>query len=201
MAKSGFAIASLIIAITSLLLFWIPVIGLLFALAAVILAIFGIIRTSGGVEGMAIAGLIIGIIALLGAALSTAIGVGTYLFLEETVFQPAREFNHTKATSQPCYIQENFTCISHEVTADSVSVTVASNYPDTVSIQSFGAVDDYNECEKDYDPPLELRPGESIRLTVEGCSLKPLRMLGVALWYNLTGEIFPKSAFGFINRP
>lgn len=67
-ATNGAAVAALIVGIASVLLFWIPLLGPLLGLVAIVLAVVGIrgARTrAGGGKGMAIGGLIAGILGLI----------------------------------------------------------------------------------------------------------------------------------------
>lgn len=66
--NSGFAVTALILGICALVLFWLPFIGWIFWVAAVIFGILGIIdsgKPGKKGKGLAIAGLILGIVAFL----------------------------------------------------------------------------------------------------------------------------------------
>jgi hypothetical protein len=69
--KNGMAIAGLVLGVSSLVLFWVPVLDGLLALTGLILSIVGIRKASqlGVGKGMAIGGLITSIIGLVVAAL------------------------------------------------------------------------------------------------------------------------------------
>ncbi|MCW2598930.1 MAG: hypothetical protein JWM02_759 [Frankiales bacterium] len=73
--RNGFGVAALVLGIASLVLFWVPALDVVLAVLAIVFAALGRKRaarheaTNGG---MAIAGLVCGILGLIGAALITA---------------------------------------------------------------------------------------------------------------------------------
>ena len=75
---NGMAVAALILAILAAITFWLPFVGLAVAILALVLSILGMkkARQVGGAgKGLSIAGLVVSIFALLGAAGTTACGV------------------------------------------------------------------------------------------------------------------------------
>ncbi|MDP9452736.1 MAG: DUF4190 domain-containing protein [Actinomycetota bacterium] len=80
-ARNGVGIAALVVGIVALVLSWIPFLGLLLAIVAVVLGIVGIRKASRGMatnKGMAIAGLVTGGVALLIGAFFTITVVGLF---------------------------------------------------------------------------------------------------------------------------
>ena len=72
--KNGIGIAAMVVGIVALLLCWIPFLGLLLAIVALVLGIVGIRKVSRGEatnKGMAIAGVVTGALALLLGAFFT----------------------------------------------------------------------------------------------------------------------------------
>jgi CubicO group peptidase (beta-lactamase class C family) len=73
-ASNGIGIAAMVVGIVSLFLWWIPLLGLVVAIVAVVLGILGIRKASKGEatnKGMAIAGLVTGILGLIASLFVT----------------------------------------------------------------------------------------------------------------------------------
>ena len=80
--RNGLGTTALVLGISSLVLFWVPVLGLVLGLVAVVLGVLGRTRVSRGQAdngGLAVAGLVTGIV---GALLGAVVGVVLLLFAD-----------------------------------------------------------------------------------------------------------------------
>ena len=95
-ANNGIAIAALVVSIVALVLCWIPYLGLPLPLVAIGLAIAGLVRARkiGKGMGLAVTGLLIGLVALLAAVTIT-------VFVTKT-FGDCFKVDLTKAEQQTC---------------------------------------------------------------------------------------------------
>jgi hypothetical protein len=74
--RNGIGIAAMVVGIVAIFLFWIPLLGLVLAIVALVLGIVGIRKASRGEatnKGMAIAGVVTGALALLGSIFITIV--------------------------------------------------------------------------------------------------------------------------------
>lgn len=79
--SNGVGIAALVVGIVSLFVWWIPFLGLVVAVVAVVLGIVGIRKASRGAasnKGMAIAGLVTGALGLVASLIITIFFVGIF---------------------------------------------------------------------------------------------------------------------------
>ena len=70
---NGVAIAALVLGIIGLLTFWVPILGLVLGLIALVLGIVGVRRGPNG-KGMAVAGIVLGTLAVIGGVIILVIG-------------------------------------------------------------------------------------------------------------------------------
>lgn len=94
--SSGLAIAAMVLGILGIITFWVPVLGAVLGLVALILGIIAVRRQAG--KGMAITGIVLGTLALIGGAIFSVLSI--------VVFSVARDCaEQTGVDSGPAFEQ------------------------------------------------------------------------------------------------
>lgn len=105
----GLAIAALILGILALLSFWVPFLGAVLALVGLILAIVAlrkISRGTAGGRGLAIAGLITSILALIGGVLISALAVFVGVEFGQVMVEAVEECSELPQDQQQACIEQ-----------------------------------------------------------------------------------------------
>ncbi|MEU7280013.1 DUF4190 domain-containing protein [Streptomyces sp. NPDC045431] len=101
----GMAIAALVTGVLSLLLFWLWFVGVPLAIAAIVLGVIAMRRARQGRatgKGMAITGLVLGSLAVVGTAILIAVGVSILNSDSGRDFQACVDKAQTESARQEC---------------------------------------------------------------------------------------------------
>ncbi|MFJ8649266.1 DUF4190 domain-containing protein [Streptomyces sp. NPDC093546] len=101
----GMAIAALVTGVLSLLLFWLWFVGIPLAIAAIVLGVIAVRRARRGRaagKGMAITGLVLGALTVVGTALLIAVGVSVLDSDSGRDFQACVDKAQTESARQEC---------------------------------------------------------------------------------------------------
>ncbi len=194
--KSGLAIASLVLGILSLVLGWIPVVGWLLIVLAILLGIISLYhirkRNLGG-AAMAIAGIVLAVVAILIIALF----MGAIAYFNSTSSQ--------RFAANNCAILGGFSCTNYAINGatQQIQFTVTNNLG--LTVDSVNVTLDTSDCalQQPTVPVGKLGNTEQHTVTFDCVSgILPKQLQGdITISYELPNETTSKTARGSLESP